>query len=542
MQIGFDYSIASGTYATGDLAVYIVDVTNGTVTQPSAYQIENVGVSSTGRLTFQTASNSTSYRLCFHVASTSASAYTVKLDNVSLGPQVVPLGAPVTDWVSYTPTGSWSTNTTYTGIWRRDGDTAEIQARLVLSGAPTAATLTVNLPSGMVIDTAKLASGTNQVALPNSWGSMRDDASYSGPLVAFYSSTTAVELRTSSSGSPIFYSAINATTPITWTTSDSLTITYRVPILGWSSSTVVSSSADTRVVAASMNRSGNQTGINPNSSFVKINFNNVLNSINTHGNADTTNFRINITVPGTYKVESSIFVASTNVLANYYGLVLYKNGSSVGNIDYKLMTATTDFALQGVYTLPLVAGDYLEIYLQGVGNNSVSTLTVAASSMTKFTATLLQGPSQIAASEVIAFRASNTAGTSYTGGAGFGDVPFATEAIDTHGGFATPTFTAPAPGLYEFFFNVYTGGVSMTTSQGFSARFVVTGLSSGNYDGYVDWGNASASKQFTLRGELLINMNAGDTIKVQCASDVTASLSTSAGRNYFQGKRLGGVM
>jgi len=146
----------------------------------------------------------------------------------------------ISEWKSYTPTGTWTTNTTYTGKWRQIGDTAEIQVRLDLTGAPTAATLSVNLPSNMVIDTAKLASGTNQAVLPNSWGSMRDDASYSGPLAAFYSSTTAVSLRTPSAANPIYYSGIDATTPITWTTSDSLTITFKVPIVGWTAQTTAS--------------------------------------------------------------------------------------------------------------------------------------------------------------------------------------------------------------------------------------------------------------------------------------------------------------
>ena len=37
-----------------------------------------------------------------------------------------------TDWVSYTPTGAYSTNTTYAGKWRRIGDTMEVNAYLEL--------------------------------------------------------------------------------------------------------------------------------------------------------------------------------------------------------------------------------------------------------------------------------------------------------------------------------------------------------------------------------------------------------------------------
>jgi hypothetical protein len=104
-SITFDYSVLSGTYATGDVAVYIVHDPSGTpkVIQPSAFNIENVGVESLARLTFQTEYSSVlDYRLCFHVASTSASAYSLKFDNITLGPQVV----PIVGWSSSTVVSS----------------------------------------------------------------------------------------------------------------------------------------------------------------------------------------------------------------------------------------------------------------------------------------------------------------------------------------------------------------------------------------------------------------------------------------------------
>lgn len=86
-----DYEIASGTYADGDLTFYIYDVTNSSLIQPAGYSLSNVGVESTKQFTFQ-GTGSTSYRLIIHVASTSASAYSVKFDNISVGPQVKSIG------------------------------------------------------------------------------------------------------------------------------------------------------------------------------------------------------------------------------------------------------------------------------------------------------------------------------------------------------------------------------------------------------------------------------------------------------------------
>ena len=102
--MSFDYAVASGTYATSDLTVYLYDVTNSQVIQPSGYQIQaaSTGLGMQQKATFQTPSNSTSYRLILHVASPSASAYTVKFDNFNVGPQVISQGTPVTDWQAYT--------------------------------------------------------------------------------------------------------------------------------------------------------------------------------------------------------------------------------------------------------------------------------------------------------------------------------------------------------------------------------------------------------------------------------------------------------
>jgi len=101
LGISFDYSPASGTFVgsgvntvNSDLIVYLYDVTNSVLIEPSTLVIDGAVISSKlkFRSSFQTSSNSTSYRLILHVATTSASAYTVKIDDVVVGPQA--LGLP----------------------------------------------------------------------------------------------------------------------------------------------------------------------------------------------------------------------------------------------------------------------------------------------------------------------------------------------------------------------------------------------------------------------------------------------------------------
>src|SRR6185369_14443570 len=97
LTIEADYTVVSGTYATGDVTAWIYDVTNSVLIQPAPYQIESVvaGTMARIKMEFQTPSNSTSYRLAFHVSTTSASAYVLKFDNIQVGPRAKVFGAPV---------------------------------------------------------------------------------------------------------------------------------------------------------------------------------------------------------------------------------------------------------------------------------------------------------------------------------------------------------------------------------------------------------------------------------------------------------------
>lgn len=140
-------------------------------------------------------------------------------------------------WTSYTPTGSWVSNVTYTGMWRRNGDSMEVQAQVACTGAPTAATLTINLPTGYTIDTTKLLStaDTNFNPLAGSNVSIVQTGTQGYEGVVLYSSTTAVQPRTFNlpSGTAITGQVINATTPFTFANTHYVAMYFQVPITGW---------------------------------------------------------------------------------------------------------------------------------------------------------------------------------------------------------------------------------------------------------------------------------------------------------------------
>jgi hypothetical protein len=88
LAINFLYEILSGSYATGDMSVWVYNITDNVMVQPSGYQIISTGIAGPSQqMVFQASATSTSYRLIFHTASTNASAYSLKFDNITVTPQ-----------------------------------------------------------------------------------------------------------------------------------------------------------------------------------------------------------------------------------------------------------------------------------------------------------------------------------------------------------------------------------------------------------------------------------------------------------------------
>ncbi len=240
LQITYD-SVASANLASGDVTVFVYDITNSTLITPSANSVPT-GTSSQHSIAFNS-STSTSYRLIFHVATTNASAYTLKLDQISISPIIRPVINGNSDMGNaYTPTSSWSANTTHTGKWARQGDMMRGQILLSLAGAPTSATLTsVTLPTGYVIDTTKLVNAVAGVAIPGCYCTIKSaGAVYTSSSVWYVDTTTLKPTYDNGSG---IATAITQAAPGTFANGDYIQIDFLVPIVGWSSGITLSSSA-----------------------------------------------------------------------------------------------------------------------------------------------------------------------------------------------------------------------------------------------------------------------------------------------------------
>lgn len=141
------------------------------------------------------------------------------------------VGVPVRDQtnfdeVSWTPTGTWSTNTTYAGKWRRNGHMMQMSVTVTLAGAPTSATFTLNLPSGYQIDTTALEGTTLKRLLGAGWLLDNGTGNYSANVS--YASATTIQVHKFDAN------VLDASTPFTWASGDSFNFMVEVPILQWS--------------------------------------------------------------------------------------------------------------------------------------------------------------------------------------------------------------------------------------------------------------------------------------------------------------------
>ena len=142
---------------------------------------------------------------------------------------------PVTDWETFTVSGSWSSNVTYTGKYRRVGDSAEIAVYISVSGAPNSSNLNVNMPAGLVIDTSKLTDTSSNSTIIGE-ASVFDGSTDQIAIIRYETSTTvSVWGQRVGSAEAHRLRRVSQSEPFTFGNRDSVKIKFKVPIVGWSS-------------------------------------------------------------------------------------------------------------------------------------------------------------------------------------------------------------------------------------------------------------------------------------------------------------------
>jgi hypothetical protein len=524
LQISFDYLVNSGTFTAGtpsadsDVTVWIYDVTNSQLIQPSSYKLLSNSASIVDKFnaTFQSSSTGSSYRIIFHVATTSASAYTLEVDNVSVSPSTYVYGTPVTDWQSYTPTtAGLGTISAVAMYWRRVGASVEIMGNLT-TGTVAASEAQIGLPSGLTststISTIQLA-GT--VVLGTTTSSYRNLLIETSKTYLTVGVAAATSQLTKQNGSTFANTIV-------------LSFQASVPIQGWSSSVQTSDQTDTRVVAANYSMNGSTSSTSVTTSDARIDFNS--RNIDTHGSTTTgASWSYLVPVSGVYK-----YTITTRATASAIGSLFvtpYVNGSAITNNLGVLYNAAAT-GIGGVFSglLNLNAGNTLDFR----ASVSVGTATHSTAGYTNLSLERVSGPSAIAASETVAARYYSSS-TAVSGT--FANITYATKDYDTHGSYSGGIFTVPISGKYQV-----NAGLSFTfaSSSNPESRIAIFKNATQITEQLSFMGAASQSSTPSNITCDIVNCIAGDQIIIKGSCTATTPvIRTSNFYNYVSIVRVG---
>ena len=526
----------SGT-SSNSFGVAIYDVTNSAWIQPAGCYnlVQSTGIGkATG--TFQTTSNSTSYRLCIFNANATTGANTVYFDSMFLGPQVSSMGAPISDWVQYTPTiTGFGTVTTPVFLSRRVGDTLQVRGHFI-SGTSTAVTAQITL-------------GYNGVNANVTIDSSKNLGEPFGKLTVGTSSTTLFDWAVlPNGGSTYFWVGVQSSTTNALSAalgssiaSSGQTVAFygEAPISGWSSNTIQSSDAAVNVVAARMyGATASIIG-----SYSDVAWSTVANDSN--GAFSTPNYTTPIS--GFYDFTGQLALSATSISAgNAISVALYNTTTSTlveesQSVYYGTSTVTQNisFSYRSIY---LNAGTQVKIRIAA---NSNIPVIVASNTLNFLAISRASGPVTVQASESVTMKYTNSAGTAYSATTVNFTVPFATKVYDSHNAFSSNIFTAPISGRYRITSQVSPIYTSVSAGNDIHDLFIIT---TGTLDTTGTWarsyypGNAPNSSINSFCVSNTYYLLAGETLKITATASYSAgavSLHTDARMNYISIERVG---
>jgi len=453
LQISFDMELISGVYSTGDLRVSIIQDPTGTpmVLEPVNTDIQLGAINQKIRhiASFQTHINVTSYRLCIHVSSVSASMYTVDFANFKVWESIQSTGAIITNWQSYTPSTTKANTNNRNFYYRRSGGNIQISfGWQYTSGASSVSTALLSdiFPPGLNLDLTKIAPanstsggysryniGTffvNDYSVTNYTGSIVWDTNQDPDQIAFMGGVNSAD--------------------------DNLSGMIECPIQGWGSSVVMSSdTGDGRIVVVKYNNTTNgATTSNTQPIFWGTREYDTHNAVSV-GTASSTYasgnaWKFTTPISGYYRVTITCALSSSPG-----GIAAWVNNSRISYLSY------SDSATNGSGTFQLNAGDILDV-------RSDSPVT-SDSGTTRFISIerISEGSQQIAATETVFASYYLSTNASYSTG---NPIVFNTKIHDTHGavtGTGTPMavadgndwrFTAPVKGIYNISGKIQSSG------------------------------------------------------------------------------------
>jgi len=417
----------------------------------------------------------------------------------------------VTDWQPYTPTfTALGTVTNIDFQWRRVGSDIEIRGKAT-AGTSTASEARISLPSVTSADTTRIAT-IQQCGVYISGGTSTNSH---GGFVLIEPSVTYMTFGSAGTFGSTSTDPISKAIGTNVVGSNTLNLSAKIPIQGWSSSVQTSDQTDTRIVSF-VGSVGSGQSLTAN--VTNISTTSVKDSHAGWGGSSYT-----VQVAGDYIVSGAI---STSVIQT---IEVYKNGTLLSNSSWSTARSANDSS-GGSITVPnCIVGDTLS--LRSTVNGTVNKAYICISRIT--------GPSAIAASESVNARYNTAAGQTINGASANNTINYGTKVYDSHNAVTTGAswkFTAPISGKYSV--KAYNATNNATYAAGDRSYMEIW------KNGVLDHGLAflrhfSITSNFTVHGATTIQLNAGDYIHINYITNPNNSLQTSADLNWIAIERVG---
>ena len=529
LYISLDKDASDVNYADADLRLEIIKDPNGTPVTIRCNAEDLLGGKGSHLAWFQSDAAILEYELVIKCNSVNALAYSVKIDNVNVGPREVSYGGAMTDWVDYgaTPIQGSVTNPTKGNIvvdklhGKRSGQSFIGRLDFIQNSAGSGGSgdYVIVLPDGIKVDLTKVPSSngyaagnvgfvtSNESGGVERHGFITVDANNSSRLFVQWVTTSGSSLQYS-------YNPWGSSFMSFGNTILGISGQFEIPVEGWSSNSVQSEDIGNREIRVQGRGNGNEvlnTGVTP------ITF---TETEDTTASWSGTTF----TSPesGDYDVSGCVRLNSiVGDLAVYAYIDTTGTGSSYVNnktLGYEL---TASLILPFAGTVKLEKGHLLQLR-----PNQNVTLSNAVLAQHNIHIQKKAQPQTILETETVAARYTSNSGAAVL----INSVYIYEDLVnDTHNAYniSTGVYTVPVSGKY-----IIQGSGKRNAAGEMNLGIDIDGASiavSGDDD-------AATTKVCTI--VTIVSLNKGQTVKIMNRGGGTRTLTTTAVDNYFSIARI----